>query len=136
MYILKINDQVYLSNSEEGFDKLIEYKDGSYILQGFYYGSGTCINSDGLGWFIYINHHSNIIERKVLKLSLYKKENDTEELIEEYQLRYSPEKFEDELSLYELEGATKIQGIFMRSLHRFGTPERIPVEISGIKFTS
>lgn len=131
MYTLKIDDQTYLSPSDDTFHKIINLKDGTKMLQGFYYGSSSCIDSTGLGWFIYIDCRGNIISRRIIKLSLYR----NEELLEEYQLKYNDEKFINELQLYPLEGAKHIKGIHMRSLHRFGTNERMPVEISSIQFT-
>ena len=131
MYKLKVDNQVYLSTSDDTFDKLIHLNDGSKLLQGFYYGSSSCIDSTGSGWFLYIDNFGNIVSRRTIKLSLYKDDI----LMEEYDLKYNDEKFINETQLYPLEGTKHIKGIHMRSLHRFGTNERMPVEISSVQFT-
>lgn len=130
MFKLLVNNKDYISTSNNSLDKLTIFKNKK-LLQGFYYGSSSCIDSSGNGWFIYINSNGEIIEKKKIKLSLYEEEN----LLEEIEFNFLPEKISSELKNYDLEGGKIIRKIYFKILHRFSNSEdKIPVELSAIEF--
>jgi hypothetical protein len=139
-YRLFINDNKYLdfTKNNDGLFSIIENKDKNTLtLLGKYYGSGTCLSYDGLGWFGYVDHTFNLKLKNPLKLTLYQEDNITEEL--QFEVDNLAQNF-GLLKNIPVNG-THIKKIFYNDLHRFGSilPNKeelgnlIPLEIQGIE---
>lgn len=157
LYQVFISDQLYLSSNKDEKDlsscELEERKDG-WLLRGFYYGSSTCIRSDGLGWIGEIKYPTSIetlremqdfpkvINKKKVKITLLvgsEKEEIEFEYPKEYYTPYI--QFEDfSPSGIKVERYRLLKGIYFRELSRFSFISddegyaHTPIEISGFKF--
>jgi hypothetical protein len=148
-----ISNKLYLTSNKD--EKNLSYcelekKQDGWLLRGLYYGSSTCIRSDGLGWIGEIKYPTSfetlremkdfpkVINKKKIKITILVG-IDKEEIEFEYPKNYYTPYIE--LEETEVKRYCLLKGIYFRELSRFSFISNedegylyTPIEISGFKF--